>query len=158
MGYLKRLDDKRIESSTTFFRQTESTSDSRRETLEGVTKQEAETILAQRKAEVTKQSAGNRERRTGQGRDHASNCSKGSSAKADEERGNTLGDTKRSSALPETAVRIKRRGSSSHSTSQTPTRTGGKRPRRRKAVSAKTIRHVHELLRNILTGEYEGSS
>ncbi len=153
MGYLKRLSDKRYRIKYDVVPENGTARQLKTETLEGVTKKEAEAILAQRKADVTKQREA---------------IAKGEQAK----------DEVSLSTLFELFLKQKRKQKEENTIRRYETllklylkpRFGDMQAKQlrphhlmatysdwlehgregRKAVSAKTIRHAHELLRNIL--------
>ena len=153
MGYLKRLSDKRYRIKYDVVPTNEKPRQIKTETLEGVSKKEAEAILAQRKAEVTEQ------------REAIAN-------------GEQVKDDITLSTLFEQFLRQKRKQKEENTIVRYETlvklylkpRFGSMQAKRlkahhlmtaysdwlehgregRKSVSAKTIRHAHELLRNVL--------
>lgn len=152
MGYLKRLADRRYRIKYDLVPTNGRARQLKTETLAGYTKQEAEAILAQRKAEVTKQRAAIANGELAKDEVLLAELFEGFlSQKRMKKEENTI---RRYEALvklylkPRFGNRQAKHLKPSHLTdAYTNWQENGRDGR---AVSAKTIRHVHELFRNVL--------
>lgn len=153
MGYLKRLDDKRYRIKYDVVPTNGKARQLKTETLEGYTKQEAEAILAQRKAQVTKQRATIANGEQVKDEVFLSELFDGFlGQKRMKKEANTI---RRYESLVKLYLKPKfgdKRAKHLKPFHLTDVYTDWQQHGRegRKAVSAKTIRHAHELLRNIL--------